>query len=83
MLNKNVENLSKKSIVVVFIIAINAETVFHLGILTDFDMASTINNKGKTSTQSAQTLFSNWIAIQNVKVHVRKLPQEIKIGRFK
>lgn len=59
LLNKNIENLSKKSTAVVFIIAINAETVFHLGILTDFGMTSLINNKGKTSTQSAQIIFSN------------------------
>lgn len=45
MLNKNVENLSKKSTAGVFIITINAETVFHLGILTDFGIASPINIK--------------------------------------
>ena len=83
MLNKNVENLSKKSTAGVFIITINAETVFHLGILTDFGIASPINNKGKTNTQSAQTIFSNWIAVQNVEVHIRKQPPERKIGGFK
>lgn len=39
-------------------------------------MASTINNKGKTSTQSLHRQYLATGAIQNVKVHVRKLPQE-------